>query len=342
MADLLSLNIKELNSAIEQMGEKKFRAKQLYDWLHNKLVWDYGEMNNLPKELRRKLSKEYPLPYIEEVQRLQSKLDGTNKFLFKLKDDNIIESVIMQYKHGNSVCISSQAGCRMGCYFCASALGGLVRNLEPSEMLLQVYNIQRITGKRVSHVVVMGTGEPFDNFDNLLKFMEILNSEQGLNISGRNVTVSTCGLVEGIRKFADRKLSATLAISLHAPTDDMRRRLMPVANRYSIEDILEACRYFIEKTGRRVTFEYSMVQGYNDSEEHAKMLSDLLKGMLCHVNLIPVNPIKERDYKQSEPERIERFRSILEKNHVNVTVRRTLGADINSSCGQLRRSYADR
>lgn len=339
MADLMSMTLTQLYDTVDGMGEKKFRAKQLYDWFHNKLIWDYQEMNNLSNSLRNRLAQEYKLPCCQEVKRLVSGIDGTTKFLFELHDGNVIESVLMRYKHGNSVCISSQVGCRMGCRFCASTLDGLVRNLEASEMLMQVYQIQKLTKERVSNVVVMGTGEPFDNFDNLMRFIAILTSEGGLHISQRNITVSTCGLVPRIREFADANLAVTLAISLHAPTDEMRRELMPVARSYTIEEIFEACRYFIEKTGRRVTFEYSLVKGQNDDTEHARMLAGRLKGMLCHVNLIPVNPIKEREYQQSETASIEKFKNMLEKYHINVTIRREMGRDIAAACGQLRRDY---
>lgn len=339
MADLMSMTLTQLYDTVDGMGEKKFRAKQLYDWFHNKLIWDYREMNNLSNSLRNRLAQEYKLPCCQEVKRLVSGIDGTTKFLFELHDGNVIESVLMRYKHGNSVCISSQVGCRMGCRFCASTLDGLVRNLEASEMLMQVYQIQKLTKERVSNVVVMGTGEPFDNFDNLMRFIAILTSEGGIHISQRNITVSTCGLVPRIREFADANLAVTLAISLHAPTDEMRRELMPVARSYTIEEILEACRYFIEKTGRRVTFEYSLVKGQNDDTEHARMLAGRLKGMLCHVNLIPVNPIKEREYQQSETASVEKFKNMLEKYHINVTIRREMGRDIAAACGQLRRDY---
>lgn len=277
-----------------------------------------------------------------EVERYVSKIDGTSKFLFELYDGNIIESVLMKYKHGNSVCISSQAGCRMGCRFCASTLLGLSRNLYPSEMLDQIYAIQRATGERVSHIVVMGTGEPFDNFEALCRMIEMLTDEQGLHISRRNITVSTCGLVPKIYEFADRYPQVTLAISLHAPNDVMRRELMPVANRYAMKELMEAAAYYVEKTGRRITFEYSLVKDVNDQKEHAEMLSALVKGLNCHVNLIPVNPVKEREYRQSEQNHIQAFQHILEKHHIQVTVRREMGRDISAACGQLRKGYKER
>ncbi len=339
--DIKSFSFAELEEEIKNLGEKAFHSKQVYEWLHKKQAISFDEMTNLSKSFREKLFNNYELMPLEMVDRRTSPSDETSKFLFKLQDDRVIESVLMKYKHGNSVCISSQVGCRMGCRFCASTLGGLERNLSVGEMLSQVYEIQRITGERVSNVVVMGTGEPFDNYDNLVKFIHMLTDDKGLHISQRNITVSTCGLVEKIRQLAKEQLQITLAISLHAPNDMIRKELMPVANKYKIEDILEACVYYYEKTGRRITFEYSLVQGVNDSEEHAKELATHIKGMNCHVNLIPVNPIKERTYRHSEDKYIQKFKLILEKNHINVTIRREMGSDIDAACGQLRKSYMD-
>lgn len=267
----------------------------------------------------------------------ESAIDGTKKFLFELRDGSLVESVWMKYKHGNSVCISSQVGCRMGCAFCASTLDGLERSLLPSEMLDQIYAITLLTGERVSNVVVMGTGEPLDNFENLLKFLELLTDENGLHISQRNVTVSTCGLVPRMRELADNKLQITLALSLHATTDEKRRKLMPIANKYSIAELMEACAYYFEKTGRRITFEYALVGGVNDTKEDARELTELIRSLNCHVNLIPVNPIKERSFVQSEGEAITAFKNKLEKNGINVTIRREMGRDIDGACGQLRR-----
>ena len=342
MTDLRSLPYDELNALILQLNEKKFRAGQIYEWIHKKLVQSYDEMSNIPKTLKEKLAGEVEFTSIKEVERYVSKLDGTTKFLFELKDGNIIETVLMKYHHGNSVCISSQVGCRMGCRFCASTLGGLTRHLEVSELLNQIYYIQKTTGERVSNVVVMGTGEPFDNYDNIVKFIRMLTDEKGLNISQRNITVSTCGLVPRIYDLAKEDFSITLAISLHAPNDTMRKELMPIANKYSIDEIMEACDHYIKETGRRITFEYSLVAGVNDKEEHAKELVKRLSGKLCHVNLIPVNPIEERDYKRSARESVEHFRSILERNHINATVRREMGSDIQAACGQLRKRYNDK
>lgn len=342
MPDIKSMTLTELEAYIGSIGEKKFRAKQVYEWMHKKLVRNLDEMTNVPKALKQKIQEDLGMLSVREVERLTSKIDGTAKFLFELYDGSIIESVLMKYKHGNSVCISSQVGCRMGCRFCASTIGGLTRCLEPSEMLDQIYHIQHVTGERVSNVVVMGTGEPFDNFTNLLRFLELLTDEKGLNISQRNVTVSTCGIVPKIYELAEKKLQITLAISLHSPNDEMRRGLMPIANRYSIQEIMDACDAYIKATGRRITFEYSLVRGVNDKPEHAKMLISLLKGKLCHVNLIPVNPIDERDYEQSTKDSIQEFRHLLEKNHIRATVRREMGRDINAACGQLRKRYAEK
>lgn len=339
--EIKSFNLEELSQILETLGEKKFRAKQIYEWLHKRGVASFEEMTNVSKELRTKLEEAYEIRPLTMVDRLTSKTDETSKFLFALGDGKVIESVLMKYKHGNSVCISSQVGCRMGCSFCASTIGGLERNLETAEMLAQVYEIQRLSGERVSNVVVMGTGEPFDNFDNLCKFIEMLTDENGLNISQRNITVSTCGLVPKIYELADREYQITLAISLHAPNDTVRRELMPVANKYSVEEILKACRYYYEKTGRRLTFEYSLCQGINDTEELARELAALVKGLNCHVNLIPVNEIKERNFRHSDMPGIQKFKFILEKNRINVTIRREMGSDIDAACGQLRKSYMD-
>ncbi len=340
--DIRSLNMEELTDAVTAAGEKKFRAKQIYGWLHQKLIRSGDEMKNVPAACREKLLKENPLYGVTEVERYVSKIDGTTKFLFALHDGNIIESVLMKYRHGNSVCISSQAGCRMGCRFCASTLLGLERNLYPSEMLDQIYAIQKATGERVSHVVVMGTGEPFDNFEALCRMIELLSDENGLHLSRRNITVSTCGIVPKIYTFADRYPQVTLAISLHAPNDAMRKELMPIANRYSMEELMKAAVYYVEKTGRRITFEYSLVKDNNDCREHAEMLAALVKGLNCHINLIPVNPVKEREYEQSGMESIRAFQHILEKHHIQVTVRREMGRDISAACGQLRKGYKER
>ena len=339
--DIKSLSYKELQKEVENLGEKKFRAKQLYQWMHEKLAGSYEEMTNLPKGFREKLKEQYSYTCLEMVDRKISQIDGTEKYLFRLEDGNVIESVLMRYHHGNSVCISSQVGCRMGCRFCASTLGGLTRNLKASEMLDQVYRIQRISGERVSNLVVMGTGEPLDNYDNLLRFIRILSDEQGLNISQRNITVSTCGIVENIRRLADEKLQITLALSLHASSQEKRKELMPIAYKYELNEVLDACRYYFDQTGRRLTFEYSLVGGVNDRDEDARELAKLVGDVNCHVNLIPVNPIKERDFVQPDRSVSEAFKNKLEKNHINVTIRREMGRDINGACGQLRKSYME-
>ncbi len=337
--DIKSLTLRELTQELEKRGEPAFRAKQIYQWLHVKCAGNFSEMTNISKALREELEKEYFYTALKAVRVQESKLDGTKKFLFELSDGNLVESVWMQYKHGNSVCISSQVGCRMGCRFCASAIGGLERNLLPSEMLDQIYAITRITGERVSNVVVMGTGEPLDNYDNLLTFIHMLTDEDGLHISQRNVTVSTCGIVPKMRELAGEKLQITLALSLHGTTDEKRRRLMPIAERYSMNELMEVCRYYFEQTGRRITFEYSLVSGVNDTDEDARELAALAAPLHGHINLIPVNPVKERNFVQPNRDRINAFKDKLENNKVNVTVRREMGRDIDGACGQLRRSH---
>ncbi|RGY99428.1 23S rRNA (adenine(2503)-C(2))-methyltransferase RlmN [Clostridium sp. AM58-1XD] len=341
--DIKSFTIEELKREVEEaLHDKPFRGTQIYQWMHEKLADDFDEMTNLSKGLREKLKENYFITALKKVEVKVSAIDGTRKYLFRLSDGNVIESVWMKYKHGNSVCISSQVGCRMGCRFCASTLDGLERNLLPSEMLDQIYQIQKDTGERVSNVVVMGSGEPMDNYDHLIRFIRLLTSEGGLNISQRNITVSTCGIVPGIRRLAEEGLAITLALSLHAPNDEVRKTLMPVANSYPLSKVMEACSEYFEKTGRRLTFEYSLVKGVNDNLNEAKALVKLIRHQNGHVNLIPVNPIKERDYVQSGREAIEEFKNYLEKNGINVTIRREMGRDINGACGQLRKSYIEK
>lgn len=339
--DIKSLYEDELKQKMISLGEKPFKGRQLYEWMHKKTVGSYEEMTNLSLSLRQKLEQKEPLVRLEPIEIQTSKIDGTQKYLFRLSDGNVIESVWMKYRHGNSVCISSQVGCRMGCRFCASTIGGLTRNLLPSEMLDQVYRIQELTGERVSNVVVMGTGEPLDNYDNLLRFIRILSDERGQNISQRNLTVSTCGIVPRIRQLAQEGITITLALSLHAPTDEKRKELMPIAFKYSLDEVLPACKYYFDRTGRRLTFEYSLVGGKNDSQEDAAQLAKLIGGLNCHVNLIPVNPVKERDFVQSDKKVIENFKNKLEKYRINVTIRREMGRDIDGACGQLRKKYVD-
>ena len=341
MTDIKSMTLEEVKALMVSLGEKPFRAKQIYEWLHQHFAVSYDEMTNLPKSLREKLEG-YPITALEILDVQISKADGTRKYLFRLEDGNTIESVLMKYRHGNSVCISSQAGCRMGCRFCASTIGGLARNLLPSEMLDQIYRIQASVGERVSNVVVMGSGEPLDNYDNLIRFIHLLTEEGGIHISQRNLTVSTCGLVPRMYELADEKFQMTLAVSLHAPNDEKRRELMPVANKYTMEELLRDCRYYFEKTGRRITFEYSLVAGVNDTREDALELAGRLKGLNCHVNLIPVNPVRERSFVRSAREAVENFKINLEKCGINGTIRREMGSDIDGACGQLRKRYMEK
>ena len=337
--DIKSLNREELEKLLVSLGEKPFRAKQIYSWLHVRQVTSFEEMTDISTKLREILKETCELTALTKIEVQCSKLDGTRKYLFGLADGNMIESVLMRYKHGNSVCISSQAGCRMGCRFCASTLDGLVRNLTPGELLDQIYRIQQDIGERVSHVVVMGTGEPLDNYDNLLKFIHLLSSEGGLHISQRNITVSTCGIVPNMLRLAEEKLQITLALSLHAPSQEKRQELMPVARKYDIQQVIEACKHYFERTGRRITYEYSLVGGVNDSQEDADLLARLLKGQNCHINLIPVNPIKEREFVQPESGVVLEFKNKLEKYGRNVTIRIEMGRDIDGACGQLRKRY---
>lgn len=341
LKDIKSLNYSELEEEIKSLGLPKFRTGQIYEWIHKKLVTSFDEMTNISKDVRKLLSENFELKTLVPEKVQTSKIDGTQKYLFKLTDGNFVESVLMKYKHGNSVCISSQVGCRMGCRFCASTLDGLTRCLEPSEMLEQIYRIQALTNERVSNVVVMGTGEPMDNYDNIVKFIKMLTDDKGLNISQRNVTVSTCGLVENMKRLADENFQITLALSLHSVTDEKRRELMPIANKYSINELMEACDYYFKKTGRRITFEYSLVRDVNDTDEDAEGLIRLASGVGAHVNLIPVNPIKERDYKETTRDRVVAFKNKLEKRRINVTIRREMGRDIDGACGQLRKKTMD-
>lgn len=341
MKDLKSLNLEQLTEELLSIGEKKFRAKQVYSWIHEKLVDSFDEMTNLSKDLREKLKSNYTLNSLDAVAVQTSKIDGTQKYLFRLHDGHVVESVLMRYHHGNSVCISSQVGCLMGCRFCASTIGGKVRDLAPSEMLGQIYKIQKLSEERVHNVVVMGTGEPLDNYDNLVQFIKMLTDENGLNISQRNLTVSTCGIVPKIRQLAEEKFQMTLALSLHATTQEKRKQLMPIANKYDLKEVLDACHYYYEQTGRRVTFEYSLVGGVNDTKQDAEELTKLIGKFPCHVNLIPVNPIKERDFVQPNKQECQAFRNKLEKNGINATIRREMGRDIDGACGQLRKSYLD-
>ena len=338
--DICEYNFAELQQLFSEMGEPKYRAAQTYAWLHQKLASDFSEMSNLPQKLREQLSAAFRITTAEPLEKLVSKIDGTRKYVLRLYDDNVIECVFMRYHHGNSVCVSSQVGCRMGCRFCASTLDGCVRNLSAAEMLAQVYAIERDTGERVSNVVIMGSGEPLDNFDEVVRFIRMLSDEHGLHISQRNITLSTCGIVPKILELAKLNLQITLALSLHAASQEVREEIMPVAKAYGLSEVLSACRTYHEQTGRRLTFEYSVVRGVNDTREEAKKLAALLRGMHGHVNLIPVNPIKERDFESPDRRTVETFREVLERNGIAATVRREMGRDISSACGQLRRRFA--
>ena len=340
--DIKSLPLEQLEQWAVEHGEKKFRAKQLYNWMHKNLVSSFDEMTNLSGALKSKLKEQADFVVLTPVDVRISSIDGTRKYLFRLQDGNVIESVLMRYRFGNSVCISTQVGCRMGCRFCASTIGGKKRDLTVSEMLEEVYEIQKISGERVSNLVLMGTGEPLDNYDNVRKFIQLLTDENGLHISQRNLTVSTCGLVPRIRDLAKEGLQITLALSLHASNQEKRLELMPVAKAYDIHEAVDAMQDYFEETGRRVTFEYSLVAGVNDTEEDAKELAELIHGINCHVNLIPVNPIKERDFVQPDGKSVQEFKNKLEKCRINVTIRREMGRDIDGACGQLRKRFSER
>lgn len=340
MKEIRSMTLPELTRTLEEDGEKKFRAKQIFAWLHARQAESFDEMSDLSLALRGKLKEHCELVTLEQAQVFVSALDGTRKYLFRLPDGHLIESVFMKYRHGNSVCVSSQAGCRMGCRFCASTLDGLARSLLPSEMLEQVYRIVRDTGEKISNVVIMGSGEPMDNYEHVLRFIRLLTDENGYHMSQRNITLSTCGIVPGIRKLSEEGLPVTLALSLHGSSDEERKQLMPVARKYPLQEVLAACDEYFEKTGRRISYEYSLVKGVNDSEDHARRLAALLKGKNCHVNLIPVNPIKERSYRSISRAEAANFQLTLEKYGINATIRREMGRDIQGACGQLRRDYA--
>ena len=336
--DIRALNFQELSSEIVQMDFPQFRAKQIYFWVQKKCVSSFDEMTNIPDALRAALSEKFAFFDCKINTKLLSKIDGTVKYLFELYDGEYVESVVMKYKYGYSICVSSQVGCKMGCTFCASAIGGFVRQLSAGEMLSEVFAAQRDLNVKINHLVLMGTGEPLDNFENVLRFIELLTDENGQNMSIRHISLSTCGIVPKIYELADRKLGITLSVSLHAPNNQIRSKSMPVNKKYSIDELLRACRYYENTTGRRISFEYAMIKGLNDSDEAARELAGRLKGMLCHVNLIPVNNVRERNYEKSTKERQMRFKAILEESGITATVRRTLGSDINASCGQLRAS----
>lgn len=338
ITDILSLTLDELTEKLLDLGEKKFRAQQVYEWLHVKRAKSFDDMTNLSLSLREKLSNSFYIGSLKVVRQLESKIDGTVKMLYELSDGNHVETVLMSYEHGDSLCVSTQVGCKMGCRFCASTIAGFKRNLEVSEILLQLYETERATKRKVSSIVLMGIGEPLDNYENVIKFLNILSSEKGTNMSLRHVSLSTCGLVDRIYDLSALDLGLTLSISLHATNDKKRSELMPVNNRYHIEELMKACRDYFKKTGRRISFEYALIDGENDSMEDAKALSRLIGGMPSHVNIIPVNKIKEREYR-SDRSAAQRFCKMLCDLGVNATVRRTLGSDIDAACGQLRREY---
>lgn len=336
--DLRSKNFEELQNIITEMGFPKFRATQVYQWLHQKEATSFSEMSNLPLSMRQTLEESCVLHNCSIDTKLCSQIDDTVKYLYCLAPGEYVECVVMKYKYGYSICISTQLGCKMGCSFCASAIGGFDRHLLPSEMLSEIYTAERDLNIKISHIVLMGTGEPLDNYDNVLRFLQLVTDEKGLNISMRHITLSTCGIVPKIYELADLHLGLTLAVSLHAPNDFIRSKSMPVNHKWQIEELLTACRYYAKTTSRRISFEYAMIDGLNDSDACALELAQRLKGMLCHVNLIPVNHVKETDYHQSDKNRLKSFIEILERHGLPVSVRRTLGSDINASCGQLRAS----
>lgn len=337
MTDIRALTLEQLNSLMAEMKQPKFRAKQIFKWLHSDGVKSFEQMTNISKELRLRLAEKCFISDCELEDKYVSSIDGTVKYLFRLYDGEYVESVVMKYKYGSTICVSSQVGCKMGCTFCASTLAGFKRNLTAGEIESQLLSAQKDLGIHISHIVMMGIGEPLDNFDNVKAFLKNVNDENGLNISMRNITLSTCGIVPKIYELMDMDLQLTLTISLHAPNDVIRSNTMPINNRYNIDELLKACIEYGKKTGRRVSFEYTLIKDVNDSEEAALELADRLRGSLCHVNLIPVNDVRERDNKRGSKADIIKFQNILKRNGINATIRRTLGADINASCGQLRR-----
>ena len=341
MPDILSMSLEELKDFTVSLGEKSYRAGQLYRWLHLECAMTYDEMTNLPAGFRRELEEAAPLRRASIEIKQVSGIDGTRKYLFRLADGNYIESVLMSYEHGLSVCVSSQVGCRMGCRFCASTIGGRIRDLTAGEILSQVEQIGKDAGERISHVVIMGTGEPLDNYANVVRFVRLLTDENGLNISQRNVTLSTCGLVPEIRALAEEDLSINLALSLHAPTDELRKTIMPIANKYSLDEVLPAMDLYYEKTGRRLTFEYSLIRGVNDTDACVSGLAKRLRGKNALINLIPVNPVRERSFRETTRAETAAFKKKLEKNGLHVTIRREMGRDIDGACGQLRRRRAE-
>lgn len=337
--DILSLSLEELENILIENGEKKFRAKQIFQWLHVKRVFDFSKMTDISVQLRQSLNEIFCIKGLFVQKKLESAIDNTVKYLYRLPDGNFVETVLMEYNYGRSICVSTQVGCKMGCRFCASAIAGYIRDLEPSEILMQIYETEKDAGVRVSGVVLMGIGEPLDNFANVMKFLSLLSDKNGNNLSLRHVSLSTCGIVPKIYELADKKLQLTLSVSLHSADNDKRSEIMPVNRTYNIDKLIEACRVYIEKTGRRITFEYAVIDNVNSAEKDADKLADLLRGLNCHVNLIPVNRVKERNYKTAASG-VAQFAKRLEKRGINATVRRTLGSDIEAACGQLRRDAA--
>ena len=337
--DIKSMYFDELSESLKSLGLPSFRAKQVWQWLHQKGAGSFDEMTNLSKQLRDTLSDKYIIKFCEVERKSVSALDGTVKYLFRLYDGQFIESVLMKYKYGYSLCVSTQVGCRMNCAFCATGVGGFIRNLSAAEILSQVHAAQNDMDIKVSHIVLMGMGEPMDNYDNVIRFLKLVNNDDGLNIGMRNISLSTCGIIPGIKKLQDENLQLTLSVSLHAPNDNVRSRLMPVNKKYPVDELLSACREYADETSRRISYEYAMFGGVNDSDECAVELAEKLKGTLAHINLIPANDVTESGLKSSTPERIKRFSEILEKAGRNVTVRRSLGGDIDASCGQLRSKH---
>ncbi len=344
--DIKSLTLQELTTQIVDLGLPKFRAGQIYSWLHKQCAESFDEMTNLSKDLRQKLDEVYEIKNCQIERKLESQVDDTKKYLFRLNDGEFIESVLMKYKYGYTVCVSSQVGCNMKCSFCASTIDGCVRNLTPSEILSQVYAITRDNIKtdkdfRVSHIVLMGMGEPLDNYDNVIRFLELISNGDGLNISARHISISTCGIVPRIYDLIEKHPQFTLSVSLHAPNDEIRSRIMPVNKKWGVDELLAACAKYTDETKRRISFEYAMMDGINDTDECAHQLRNRLKGTLCHVNLIPANEVRENDYKRSSMERLETFSRILESGGITTTIRRSLGGDIDASCGQLRRNHKE-
>ncbi|MBR5272967.1 MAG: 23S rRNA (adenine(2503)-C(2))-methyltransferase RlmN [Clostridia bacterium] len=339
--DIASLSLDELISAFSKINLPKFRAKQVYEWIHKHFAQSFDEMTNINKSMRVQLNEQFEILSCTVERKLVSSIDGTIKYLYKMNDGEFVESVLMQYKHGYSICISTQVGCKMGCTFCASTIGGCRRNLSASEMLAQIYSAQRDSGVRISNIVLMGMGEPLDNYDNVMRFLNLVSDENGVNIGLRHISLSTCGIVPKIYELANKKLQLTLSLSLHAPNDELRSKTMPINRRWGVNEVIEACKYYFAQTGRRISFEYALIDGVNDGALCAAQLVNLLKGMVCHVNLIPVNTVAESGYRRSNKKNVKEFCDYLNDNGINTTVRRTLGSDINASCGQLRKTTMD-